>query len=362
MTQEDMATDGNDATGGAATSSRRAIAMWLLILCALVYAMVVLGGVTRLTQSGLSMVNWRPVIGWLPPTSKSEWQDRFTRYKQFPEYRKKNLGMTLSEFKGIFWLEYLHRLLGRLIGVAFLLPFLWFALRGRLERRLVPKLVAMFVLGGLQGLMGWYMVKSGLVDRPDVSQYRLTAHLGLAVAIYGLMLWTALGLLAAARGEPMHAAAPGPRRAALAVATLITITLLSGGLVAGLDAGFAYNTFPLMDGELVPTGAYGLDPWWLSAFEDIATVQFDHRVLAITTLTTIVVLWLYLRGRALPGHARLAGHILLAGGLAQVSLGIATLLSVVAIPLAASHQAGALALFTIVLWLLREMAGTEMSR
>lgn len=358
MTQQNMAAYGNGAAGGAAADSRRAVALWLFVMCALVYAMVILGGVTRLTQSGLSMVNWHPVVGWLPPTSETEWQKRFTQYQQFPEYKKKNFGMTLSDFKGIFWLEFLHRLLGRLIGIAFLLPFLWFALRGRLDRRLVPKLAAMFVLGGLQGLMGWYMVESGLVNRPDVSQYRLTAHLGLAVAIYGLMLWTALGLLAEARGERIRAAALGPRRLALTVATLIAVTMLSGGLVAGLDAGFAYNTFPLMDGRLVPPGAYGLHPWWLSAFEDIATVQFDHRVLAMATLTMVVALWVYLRRRPLPGRARLANHVLLAAGLAQVSLGIATLLSVVAIPLAATHQAGALALFTVVLWLLRELAGT----
>jgi len=309
---------------------------------------VVLGGVTRLTGSGLSMVEWKPLLGWLPPFTEADWQALFDKYRQFPEYQKKNIGMTLAEFEGIFWLEYLHRLLGRLIGVAFLLPFLWFLVRRRIDRRLLPRLVLLLALGGLQGLLGWYMVKSGLVDRPDVSQYRLAAHLGLAVLIYGVMIWLALSLLLA---RPA-AAAPGLRRAALGVAALVLLTLLSGALVAGLDAGFVYNSFPLMDGRLLPAGYWRLGA--ASPFEDIATVQFHHRWLAVLTFLAVVALWLYARGFELGPRARLAAHLVLAAAALQVALGIATLLSVVAIPLAAAHQAGALALFTMALWFVFE--------
>ncbi|MDJ0948584.1 MAG: COX15/CtaA family protein [Alphaproteobacteria bacterium] len=323
----------------------RTIAVWLLAMCALVYAMVVLGGVTRLTQSGLSMVEWRPLLGWLPPMSEEAWQAVFEKYQQFPEYQNKNLGMTLAGFKGIFWLEYLHRLLGRLIGLAFLLPFLWFWLRGQIRRGLWLKLLLAFVLGGLQGLMGWYMVKSGLVDRPDVSQYRLTAHLGLAVLIYAYLFWLALDLI----GRPEAGAPAGMRRAVFAVTGLVTLTFLSGGFVAGLDAGFIYNSFPLMDGGLVPAGYW--DMGRASPFEDIETVQFNHRWLAKLTLAAVLALWIWGRRFAPSPRARLALDLLLWIGLAQFALGVATLLSVVAIPLAALHQAGALALFTAALWL-----------
>ncbi len=329
--------------------SDRAIAVWLLALCALVFAMVVLGGVTRLTHSGLSMVEWRPLMGWLPPLSEAEWQRVFAKYQQFPEYQKINLGMTLAEFKGIFWFEFLHRVLGRVIGLAFLIPFLWFWLRGHIHGGLWAKLAFAFVLGGLQGLMGWYMVKSGMVDRPDVSQYRLTAHLGLAVVIYGYMFWVALGLLATRTGH----APPPLRRWGLAATALVTVTLLSGGLVAGLDAGFTYNTFPLMDGRIVPAGYWAVGG--ISLFEDIDTVQFNHRWLAKLTLAAIVALWFYARRFDLAPRARMAANVLLAVGVAQLALGIATLLTVVAVSLAALHQAGAMVLFTAALWLVWEL-------
>ncbi len=336
-----------------ARDSRRAIACWLLVCCAMVFVMVVLGGVTRLTHSGLSMVEWRPLTGILPPLDEAEWRETFAKYQQYPEFQKLNRDMDLEDFKSIFWLEYLHRLWGRAIGVVFAAPFLWFLLRGAVDRWLAPKLIAMFVLGGLQGLMGWFMVKSGLFDRPDVSQYRLTAHLALAFLVYGYMLWVALGLLyrepAALRGSP-----PWLHRFAILLTVLASITVLSGGLVAGIDAGFAYNTFPLMDGRLVPGGLFEMTPLFINAFENATLVQFDHRVLAIATVLLGVVLWLAARRTALPARARLAVRATVLAVVLQFGLGVATLLTIVALPIAAAHQAGAMVVFSVLLWLVFE--------
>lgn len=323
-------------------ASQRAVALWLLIVAALIFAMVVLGGVTRLTHSGLSMVEWRPLTGWLPPFGEAAWQAEFEHYKQYPEYQKINLGMALAEFKGIFRFEYAHRVLGRLIGIAFALPFLYFLLRRRLEPGLTPKLVVMLVLGGLQGLLGWYMVMSGLVDRPDVSQYRLTAHLGLAVVVYGYILWTALGLLFAPEGAPA-----GLRRAMFLVATLVFLVMLSGGLVAGLDAGFSYNTFPLMNGDWVAAEAFSEEPWLRDLFENRASVQFEHRLLALVAALAVAALWIAARPARLGRRAGLAVHALLAALVAQVTLGVLTLIYVVPVALAAAHQAGAMVLISV---------------
>jgi len=324
----------------------RAIAFWLLAVAAMVFIMVVIGGVTRLTHSGLSMVDWQPVTGWFPPLTEAAWRAVFQQYQQFPEYREVNAGMTLAEFKGIFWLEFIHRLWGRLIGVVFAVPFIVFLLKGWVDRRLAPKLVVMFVLGGLQGVLGWYMVKSGLVDRPDVSQYRLTAHLGAALLIYVYMLWVAFGLLAPEPG-------PAPRRLsqfAVVLAAMVFVTAMSGGFVAGLDAGYAYNTFPLMDGELFPEHLFAVTPLYLNFFEDVTTVQFTHRLLAITTAALVVVFWFSAAKAPLAARPRLATHALLVAAVTQVMLGIATLVLIVPVPLAAAHQAGAVVLLTSALW------------
>jgi cytochrome c oxidase assembly protein subunit 15 len=330
----------------------RPIAAWLLVCCALVFAMVVLGGVTRLTHSGLSIVEWKPLVGAVPPLNESDWQELFEKYQQTPEYQKVNLGMDLAGFKGIFWLEYFHRLLGRLIGVAFLVPFLYFLARGRIERSLTPKLVTMFVLGGLQGLLGWLMVASGLVDMPRVSPYRLTAHLGLAILIYGYMLWTALGLLYTPHPNPLpEGEGLSLRRFATSVTALIVVTILAGGFVAGTRAGFSYNTWPLMGESFLPVGMFAQEPWWVNFFENVATVQFDHRLLAYVVAIAVVWLWWRARRVALVPRARLASHLLLAVAALQLALGIATVVAVVPVPLAAAHQAGALALFTVALYL-----------
>ena len=334
----------------------RLVAVWLLLCCAMVFFMVVLGGATRLTESGLSMVRWQPLFGILPPMGDAEWQEAFGFYQQSPEYRTFNFWMKVDDFKTIFWLEYIHRVWGRLIGVVFLVPFLWFWLRRRLRPGLMPKLVFMFILGGAQGLMGWYMVKSGLVDRPDVSQYRLAAHLALAFVITGYMLWVVLGLLFPVRSGAGVVSAPGLRRIGILVLAWSAVTIIAGAFVAGTDAGHAYNTFPLMDGSLVPQGMFELKPWPVNFFENTATVQFTHRVLAEVLL--VLVLWLWIRGlrAGTAGRARAVLHGLAAVGVVQVGLGIATLLSEMQIALAVLHQGGALVLFSVALWLIYEFA------
>lgn len=329
------------------TPDNRRIALWLLACCALVFIMVVLGGVTRLTRSGLSIVEWDPIMGAIPPLTQTQWDATFDQYKQTPEYRKVNTGMSLSEFKSIFWVEYAHRLFGRSIGLAFFLPFLYFLIKGSIGRPLVPRLVTMFVLGGLQGALGWYMVRSGLVDEPRVSPYRLTAHLALAVVIYSYIFWTALGLLFPAGAK---AGVRPLRRFGLAVTGLIFAMILSGGFVAGNKAGFAFNTFPLMNGRFVPEGLYALQPWWTNLFENIATVQFNHRLIAYLLLLAIPAYWYAAQRLALPNRVRYALHALLAMLAIQVALGIATLLFIVPVPLAAAHQAGALVLLTLALF------------
>jgi len=334
--------------GHDATAPRRAIGIWLMACCVTIFAMVVLGGVTRLTGSGLSMVEWEPIVGVVPPRSETEWHEAFELYKQYPEYRIKNLHLDLDGFKSIFYFEWAHRLLGRLIGVVFAVPFLYFLLRGRIDRSLAPRLLTLFVLGGLQGLMGWYMVKSGLVDVPHVSQYRLTAHLTLAIAIYAYMFWLALDLLL-----PERAAAtshPSLARQAFGLLAFTLLTIVSGGFVAGLKAGFAFNTFPLMNGRWIPENVLYLQPAWRNLFENMATVQFDHRLLATSLAATVIVFWARGRRRVTAPRQRLALNLLLLAVVVQVSLGIATLLLVVPIPLAAAHQAGAVLLLTAALF------------
>lgn len=328
-----------------ASDQQKIIGLWLLAICAMVFAMVVLGGFTRLTESGLSMTDWRPVTGWFPPMSDAAWQAQFDGYRLSPEYQKINRGMSLAEFKEIFWLEYLHRLWGRLIGVAFAVPFVIFAVKRWIDRPLLVRLGALFVLGGLQGLIGWWMVKSGLVDHPDVSQYRLAVHLMTAFLILGVGLWFALDLLRTAR-VPVPARL---RRLSTVTVGLVFATAFTGALVAGLNAGLIYNTFPLMMGEFYPSEGFKLTPWYLNFFEDIPTVQFDHRWLAITTFSVVVLTWAL--ARTADAKVRRRANLLLAAGVLQVALGISTLLLMVPIPLAAAHQAGAVVLFACSVWL-----------
>ena len=309
--------------------------------------MVVLGGVTRLTDSGLSMVRWEPISGMLPPLTETAWQAEFQHYREFPEYQKINAGMSLDAFQRIFYFEYAHRMLGRLIGLVFAIGFVWLWARKHLSRPLVPHLIAMFVLGGLQGLMGWYMVKSGLVEIPHVSQYRLTAHLGLAISIYLYMLWVLFKLLER-RSAPVVSGAL--RRSSWGLGVLAFATVLSGGFVAGLKAGHAFNTFPLMAGQWIPPGYLALEPTWRNFFENIATVQFNHRLLAISTFALVLVFVIrVLKDKAL---RPLRKPTLTLAGVAtiQVGLGISTLLWFVPVALGAMHQAVALILLSVMLY------------
>ena len=344
----------------------RPVAIWLLVCCAMIFAMVVIGGITRLTWSGLSITEWQPVTGAIPPLSAAEWQAEFAKYQATSQYKLLNTGMSLGDFKTIFLWEYVHRLWGRLIGFVYLLPFLYFLVRGRIPRRLAWPLAGIFGLGFAQGALGWWMVMSGFANRIEVSQYRLTAHLALALVIYAATLWTALGLFTPTPSpsrlrerEMASPDAPLPRlagegrdggtiwrRAAEAVLCLVGLTIVAGGFVAGLNAGLTYNTFPLMDGHFVPEGYAQLSPFIRNWFENIPAVQFDHRLLAETTVSAAVVMWLAGRGAVLPRAAGLALHALLAAALLQISLGISTLLLVVPVPLAAAHQAGAVLLLT----------------
>jgi cytochrome c oxidase assembly protein subunit 15 len=356
-------------------SAERAIATWLLFCCAMIFAMVLIGGITRLTESGLSITQWQPIEGVLPPLNAAEWNDAFARYRAIPQYLAVHPDMTLAQFKSIYFWEYFHRLWGRLIGIVFLLPFLYFLWRGMVTRALAPKLAALFVLGGLQGALGWYMVESGLESRIEVSQYRLAAHLAMAVIIYLAMLWVALDLLTSSSSFPRPSTGSGResksmldprfrggdetekgrsktrwlRRGAGIVLCLVFITLVAGAFVAGTRAGYIDNTFPLMEEHFVPPDYWHLAPWWRNWFENLASVQFDHRILAETTWLAVAVLWLASLRAKLAPMARWALHALFAAACLQVALGISTLLSVVWLPIAVAHQGGALLLITAAL-------------
>lgn len=329
--------------------ARRQISLWLFVCAGMVFVMAVIGAITRLTESGLSMTEWRPLIGALPPFGDAEWNRVFDLYRQTPEYRFVNAGMTLDDFRTIFFWEWLHRLWGRLIGLAFALPFVWFWFWGTVRNlgsgpRLTWALVGLLVLGGLQGVMGWVMVQSGLVDRPSVSHYRLAAHLGLAFLIFGGLIWVGLTVRSPARKST--ATVPGGLRFHGWTALCLTaITVIWGAMVAGLDAGLAYNTFPMMNGALLPAEALTLVPGWLNLFDNTAMVQFVHRWLAI--VTALVVLGLALRTQSVPCCRVLATALGLVV-LVQVALGITTLLLSVPIALATLHQAGALTLFGLL--------------
>jgi len=333
-------------------SQNRAVATWLLICCGLVFVMVVLGGFTRLTGSGLSMVDWRPLMGFLPPMSDTEWQRVFEMYKQSPEFQKVNSAFGVNEFKSIFWLEFLHRLLGRTIGIVFLVPFVFFFVRGYIRPSEWAKYLLMFVLGGMQGVLGWYMVKSGLIDVPHVSQYRLTAHLVAAFIIYAYMFWVAMSLLFPRADDASKHSWYGKT---LALFVLVSTTVVSGGFVAGLKAGKIYNTFPMMGDQWFPPGLMALEPFWRNFFDNMTTVQFDHRYLAITTFVIVVFYWFKARSADVPARARPALNALLHTAVLQVALGIATLLLAVPVILGATHQGVAMLLFTIALYLVHAL-------
>ncbi|KAI7823337.1 COX15/CtaA family [Gamsiella multidivaricata] len=382
------------ATTAASTTAAKAapdvvvkpvVGYWMLTISAMTFGIVVVGGMTRLTESGLSIVEWNLIKGMKPPRSQAEWEEEFEKYKQFPEYKILNRGMTLEEFKRIFYYEWSHRMLGRAIGVAFILPGLYFASRGMLSKNIARRSLIIGGLIGFQGALGWYMVKSGLDEQlmstpgatPRVSQYRLAAHLGSAFLIYAGAVMTGLKVLtdykiskgayeslAGAINNPMLKRFKG---AAHGIVALVFLTAISGAFVAGLDAGLVYNEFPLMGGRLVPPMRELFDDsflhkgdsptigLWRNMFDNQVTVQFNHRVLAMTTFTAVTSLFLYSRGLPLPPHIRVGVNALMGVACCQVGLGIATLLYMVPVSLGTAHQAGSLTLLTAALYLMHSL-------
>ncbi|ORX55672.1 cytochrome oxidase assembly [Hesseltinella vesiculosa] len=359
------------------------VGYWLYFNAGLVFSIVVVGGLTRLTESGLSIVEWNVISGMKPPRSEQEWIDEFEKYKQYPEYKVLNRHMQLEEFKSIFYWEWSHRMIGRFIGATFILPGLYFAKRGYMTRRVAKQVFGITCILGFQGFMGWYMVKSGLSEAlmkevgavPRVSQYRLTAHLATALVIYGSTIFVAADILRqyklATGMYPKEAAAmlnsPVLKRFRIlthCLGALLSLTALSGGLVAGLDAGMIYNEWPKMGEGLIPPkeelwsndfvkpGDHGK---WRNLLENPTTVQFDHRTLAESSAVAVTALWLYSRGLPLPKNARLAVNTLMGAAVVQVTLGISTLVFMVPIELAAAHQAGALCLLTSNFWLIHAL-------
>jgi cytochrome c oxidase assembly protein subunit 15 len=341
-----MPFDVHEFPAGAAMAARnrRLVAGWLFALCAMVLVMIVLGGATRLAGAGLSIMEWAPLLGALPPLNEAEWRRLFGLYQQIPQYRLVNSGFGLDGFRQIFWLEWTHRLWGRLIGLAFLVPLAWLWARGAIPRRLRPRLVVLFLLGGAQGAVGWFMVASGFFpDATAVSPYRLVIHLAVALALYVALLWTGLSVL-----WPLPAPLPGrgPLRLAWLATGLLGATMLAGGFVAGTHAGLIDNTFPLMDGRLVPADYAALRPFPRNLTENPAAVQFDHRLLA--TLAALAAAATVVAGVAAGAAGRLRAALLaLAGAVAaQYALGVATLLAVVPLALAVAHQAVAVLALT----------------
>jgi len=322
----------------AADDRMRPVRIWLYVVAALVLLMVVVGGMTRLTESGLSIVSWKPLSGTIPPLSLADWQAEFEAYKLIPQYTLQHHWMSLEDFKLIFWWEWGHRFLGRFIGLAFFVPFVVFLVQKRLTRPLVPSLAILFVLGGFQGFLGWWMVSSGLSERTEVSQYRLAAHLGAACLLFLALIWVARSLVPE-RPDRRESVPTGWRWAVASLGILLYLQLIAGAFVAGLDAGFAYNTWPLIDGSFIPKGLSVMQPFWKNLFENALTVQFNHRMIAYLIAAYAAVLFWF--GRKNPGFAGVNGwmpRIALLIGL-QILLGIATLVSVVPISLAIGHQA-----------------------
>lgn len=334
---------------------RRPLRRWMWAGAALTAGTLVVGGITRLTESGLSIVDWAPIVGSVPPLNEADWQEAFTRYQQFPEYVKLRPDMTLAEFKVIYFWEYLHRMLGRLIGVVFLFPFIYFWIRGYFTRPLLKRTGLLFALGGLQGLMGWYMVSSGLVDRPDVSHYRLAAHLLLAITIFSCCLWFANDLLDRKRHRLARQSRTTMLRALIGVGVLLSIQIFWGALVAGLHAGVIFNTFPLMNGSLLPPQGWSQDPVPINLFENLATVQWMHRLVAtallVSGLTLLVKVW---RDPPLSAFRRWSALLASMIGL-QYGLGVLTLLSHVRIALGVTHQFVALAIVGVLLAFVRQI-------
>ena len=351
------------ASSHSAAQGTGPVQAWLFAVAGLVALTAIVGAATRLTGSGLSITEWNVIGGVVPPLDDAQWAVAFEKYKQIPQYREINRGMSLDAFKTIFWWEWGHRMLARGIGLAFALPLVLFALLGRLPPGFIPRLIALLGLGALQGFVGWYMVSSGLVDRTDVSQYRLALHLGLAVLIFAFLIWTALDLRSVRDRQAidLQTITRGGRRSAHALAGLVYLQVLAGALVAGLKAGKSYNTWPLMDGGIVPDGLLQMSPWWRNMFENVALVQFNHRMLAYA-----IVVWSVLHAVALVQTAdsprvRTTAVAVAAVMLGQTLLGIWTLLAWVPLSLGVAHQAGALIAVAVAVTHLHAVRGATRS-
>jgi len=327
--------------------ARRAVGWWLLGVALLVAAMVILGGLTRLTGSGLSITEWKPVTGVVPPLTGHAWQAEFANYQKIPQYRFENRGMALGEFKSIYWWEWAHRLLGRLVGAVFLLPFMGFAVMGAIPRREWPRMLVLFALGGLQGAVGWWMVQSGLEVSVSVSQYRLAIHLGVAIILLGALLWTAMEYL-----QPVSRAGAARKLTVFAwgIVALVYVQMLLGAIVAGLHGGLIYNTWPSMNGRLLPEDSFAAHPWWTNFLDNPALAQFDHRMVAYAVAMVSAVFWFGVRRSNAPIGVRATSNTLIALVLVQIALGILTLLNQAPLALAALHQATAVALLSAALW------------
>jgi len=329
---------------------RRAVRVWLYVVALLIVAMVFVGGATRLTGSGLSITEWAPIHGVIPPLTETDWQQEFAKYREIPEYTIVNRGMTLGEFKAIFWWEWAHRLLGRVIGAIFLLPLVFFAATGRIGRGLAPKLVAIFFLGGIQGAVGWWMVASGLSERTDVSEYRLAVHLTLGCVILAYVLWVARGL-----GDRSLRAPASARSLAAVILAIVFLQIFLGAIVAGLDAGLVSSTWPTMDGAFVPDGLFLEQPWWRNIFENPLTAQFDHRLVAYLLFAVTLIHAILARRSA----AATGATVLFAAVLAQAALGVAVIVNAVPIPIALLHQLGAIGVLSLSVLHLRSLGSAE---
>ncbi len=321
--------------------SRRTVGFWLLSVALVILAMITIGGLTRLTGSGLSITEWQPIMGAVPPLNETEWADAFAKYRRIPQYLIENGGMTLEGFKGIFWWEWTHRLLGRLLGVLFIVPFIWFSSVGAIRPSDWPRMLLLFLLGGLQGFIGWWMVASGLEVRTSVSQYRLAIHLGTALLLLVAILWIALEYLRGGKST-------GLSKRATAFAVLVYFQMLLGALVAGLHAGLIYNTWPDMNGAVLPENPFFARPWWINVFENPGLAQFDHRIGAY--LVAAFAVWIYVQGIKLSGYARTSAKAVAIITTFQIGLGITTLLLQAPEWLAAAHQVTAACLLCAAVW------------
>lgn len=334
----------------------RAVGLWLFLIAAMIGLMVVVGGLTRLTGSGLSITEWQPVTGVIPPLNDNAWQSEFAKYRGTPQYDLLNRGIGLAGFKAIYWWEWTHRLLGRLLGGGFLIPFLVFLRQGRIDRTIAARLGIIFLLGAAQGALGWWMVQSGLTgERVAVSQYRLAAHLGLAMILFGYVFWSALEMIGAARSRLASAARFQTWTVLLVV--LLFVQIMLGAFMAGLDAGLAFSSWPTYAGAWIPRGLYDLSPWWINHFENPALVHFQHRSVGYAVAIMVVLLYIALRRAGADRRLRIAGIHAVVLTVLQIALGIFTVVSMVALPLAALHQISALALFAAALWWAYTLSG-----